>query len=245
MPRRQRPDRLVLHALEQVLSHQHRLGRCRVPPGRASTGSAAPPTSAPRWAAAISFSPRGGAMRAGIRARRGTGRPRRSRRSRVCGAGSACAACSNSSATGRDELSSRCCRAARILDAYGADTMSTSFSIPSAWRPRATASPTMSAFLGAARPCPVVDGTPAGHLAWGDGILPLGSYLEAARPAGYWGSSDLRAFRQRFFDALDPVAAWSRCLTAVSSPIDRDLVAGMGDRADPSSRSATIASTSI
>jgi fructoselysine 3-epimerase len=57
----------------------------------------------------------------------------------------------------------------------------------------------------------LVDGTPAGHLVWGDGDLPLGTYLEQLAEAGYRGKVTFEPFGDGRY-ALDPVTAWRRCL---------------------------------
>ena len=57
----------------------------------------------------------------------------------------------------------------------------------------------------------VVDGRPAGHLVWGAGTLPLGEYLEQLAEHGYRGKVTFEPFGDGSY-ALDPVAAWQRCL---------------------------------
>lgn len=66
----------------------------------------------------------------------------------------------------------------------------------------------------------VVDGTPAGHLAWGDGNLPLDAYLAALGAHGYAGTLTFEPFGNGSY-ALDPVAAWRRCLDAIAPHLDR------------------------
>ena len=65
----------------------------------------------------------------------------------------------------------------------------------------------------------VVDGTPAGHLVWGDGNLPLGSYLDELAEAGYRGKLSFEPFGDGSY-ALNPVAAWTRCLRAIAPYLD-------------------------
>ncbi|AXC49232.1 AP endonuclease [Paracoccus suum] len=61
----------------------------------------------------------------------------------------------------------------------------------------------------------VVDGTPAGHLVWGDGELPLGQYLAELAAAGYKGALSFEPFGDGTY-ALDPHAAWTRNMAAIA-----------------------------
>ncbi|MFI3904429.1 sugar phosphate isomerase/epimerase family protein [Ochrobactrum sp. S1502_03] len=61
----------------------------------------------------------------------------------------------------------------------------------------------------------IVDGTPAGHLVWGDGNLPLKDYLAALGAADFKGTFTFEPFGNGSY-ALDPVTAWKRCLTAIA-----------------------------
>ena len=65
----------------------------------------------------------------------------------------------------------------------------------------------------------VVDGTPAGHLAWGDGNLPLGDYLGQLGRQGFAGTLTFEPFGNGSY-ALDPLAAWRRCLDAIAPHLD-------------------------
>ena len=67
--------------------------------------------------------------------------------------------------------------------------------------------------------CPVVDGTPAGHLAWGDGNLPLGDHLEDLAMKDMPGTMTFEPFGNGSY-ALDPVAAWRQCLEAIEPHLD-------------------------
>jgi protein FrlC len=69
----------------------------------------------------------------------------------------------------------------------------------------------------------LVDGTPAGHLVWGDGSLPLGRYVEELAEAGYSGKITFEPFGNGSY-ALDPITAWSRCLTAIEPHLSRTVV---------------------
>ncbi|MFV0131957.1 sugar phosphate isomerase/epimerase family protein [Streptomyces sp. HMX87] len=60
----------------------------------------------------------------------------------------------------------------------------------------------------------LVDGRPAGHLAWGDGDLPLSDYLRSLERQGYDGWMTFELFGDGTY-ALDPRAAVERCDAAV------------------------------
>ncbi|MCK2218448.1 TIM barrel protein [Actinomadura sp. ATCC 31491] len=60
----------------------------------------------------------------------------------------------------------------------------------------------------------LIDGRPAGHLAWGDGELPLAGYLEALERRGYAGLMTFELFGDGTY-AMAPRAAVERCLAAV------------------------------
>ena len=65
----------------------------------------------------------------------------------------------------------------------------------------------------------VVDGTPAGHLVWGEGNLPLDDYLGQLGRRGFAGTLTFEPFGNGSY-ALDPVSAWRRCLEAIAPHID-------------------------
>jgi protein FrlC len=71
----------------------------------------------------------------------------------------------------------------------------------------------------------VVDGTPAGHFAWGDGNLPLGRYIGELAESGYTGKITFEPFGNGSY-ALDPVATWKRCLAAIDPYFNRAPVNG-------------------
>ncbi|MGC0053846.1 sugar phosphate isomerase/epimerase family protein [Brucella pituitosa] len=60
----------------------------------------------------------------------------------------------------------------------------------------------------------IVDGTPAGHLAWGDGNLPLDAYLAEIADHLFDGTLTFEPFGNGLY-AQDPVAVWQRCLDAI------------------------------
>jgi len=61
----------------------------------------------------------------------------------------------------------------------------------------------------------LVDGTPAGHLAWGDGTLPLARYVTELAAGGYAGKVTFEPFGNGSY-ALDPIATWKRCLAGIA-----------------------------
>lgn len=65
----------------------------------------------------------------------------------------------------------------------------------------------------------VVDGTPSGHLAWGDGNLPLDAYLAEIDTRGFDGTLTFEPFGNGSY-ALDPVAVWRRCLSSITPHFD-------------------------
>lgn len=61
------------------------------------------------------------------------------------------------------------------------------------------------------------DGTPEGHLAWGDGTLPMGDYLNALLDGGYEGSFTFELVTQAYW--LDPLSALARSLAAARNVV--------------------------
>lgn len=64
----------------------------------------------------------------------------------------------------------------------------------------------------------LVDGRPTGHLAWGDGELPLGSYVSALDSAGYTGHFTFELFGDGTY-AFNPRPALEQCLTRFSATV--------------------------
>jgi protein FrlC len=60
----------------------------------------------------------------------------------------------------------------------------------------------------------IVDGTPTGHLVWGDGNLPLAGYVDDLAAAGYRGTISFEPFGDGTY-ALNPIQALSRNLQAI------------------------------
>lgn len=68
----------------------------------------------------------------------------------------------------------------------------------------------------------LVDGRPTGHLAWGDGELPLGSYVAALDAFGYTGHFTFELFGDGTY-AFNPRAALGRCIEAFRAEITNNL----------------------
>lgn len=63
----------------------------------------------------------------------------------------------------------------------------------------------------------LVDGTPAGHLAWGDGRLPLTNYLQVLNSINYTGMMSFEIFGAQY--ASNPGAAHEQSLAAVQAAL--------------------------
>lgn len=61
----------------------------------------------------------------------------------------------------------------------------------------------------------LVDGTPAGHLVWGDGDLPMGGVIDELIAGEYTGTLTFEPFGDGTY-ALDPQDAWARNIAAVA-----------------------------
>lgn len=70
------------------------------------------------------------------------------------------------------------------------------------------------------------DGNPTGHLAWGDGTLPLDDYVAALRKHRYEGGISLEIAASRYF--TDPDAATRTGISTLRSALVRGGVAGAG-----------------
>ncbi|GAA3441372.1 sugar phosphate isomerase/epimerase family protein [Planomonospora venezuelensis] len=64
----------------------------------------------------------------------------------------------------------------------------------------------------------LIDGRPTGHLAWGDGELPLGDYLAALDRRGYRGAMTFELFGDGGY-AFEPRPVVERCLAAVRAAL--------------------------
>ncbi|GIH93759.1 sugar phosphate isomerase/epimerase family protein [Planobispora siamensis] len=65
----------------------------------------------------------------------------------------------------------------------------------------------------------LIDGRPAGHLAWGDGELPLAGYLADLDRRGYRGHMTFELFGDGAY-AFDPRPVVERCLAAVRAVLE-------------------------
>ncbi|WRH26573.1 TIM barrel protein [Arthrobacter sp. JZ12] len=65
----------------------------------------------------------------------------------------------------------------------------------------------------------LIDGCPTGHLAWGDGDLPLGTYVAELERAGYDGYFTFELFGDGTY-AFDPRPALERCLNAFDRAVE-------------------------
>jgi fructoselysine 3-epimerase len=106
----------------------------------------------------------------------------------------------------------------RMLDDIDADNMDVVLDTVA----MATAGDTVADYINGSRlsHVEIVDGTPAGHLVWGDGTLPLDRYVTELAESGYAGKITFEPFGNGSY-ALDPAAAWRRNLAAIERYIDR------------------------
>ena len=109
---------------------------------------------------------------------------------------------------------------ARMLDEIAAPNLGAALDTVA----MATAGDTVDGYFaalgGRIRHVHLIDGKPNGHLAWGDGELPLGEYLEALGRHGYDGCLTFELFGDGTY-AFDPRPALDRCFAAV----ERELAA--------------------
>jgi protein FrlC len=107
----------------------------------------------------------------------------------------------------------------RILDEIGAENMDVVLDTVAMATAGDTVANYFSLFGARLAHVQLVDGTPAGHLVWGDGTLPLGRYVSELAERGYTGKVAFEPFGNGSC-ALDPVAAWQRNLAAIAPYID-------------------------
>ena len=109
---------------------------------------------------------------------------------------------------------------ARMLDEIAAPNLGAALDTVA----MATAGDTVDGYFdalgGRIRHVHLIDGKPNGHLAWGDGELPLGEYLAALGRNGYEGCLTFELFGDGSY-AFDPRPALDRCFSAV----ERELAA--------------------
>jgi protein FrlC len=77
------------------------------------------------------------------------------------------------------------------------------------------------AFPGRVGHVQVVDGRPAGHLAWGDGDLPLDSYVADLLRRGYAGKVSFEVFGPPAYRE-DPLARLHQCISGFTQALERD-----------------------
>lgn len=108
-----------------------------------------------------------------------------------------------------------------MLDFVGADTMDVVLDLVTMASAGDTIDDYLTLFGSRLAHVHLVDGTPAGHLVWGDGELPIPRYLDALARGGYHGNIAFEPFGDGSY-ALDPAFAFTRNMNAFS----RYLAAG-------------------
>lgn len=108
----------------------------------------------------------------------------------------------------------------RMLDEIGADNMDVVLDTVAMAAAGDTVADYFNFFGQRVAHVQVVDGTPAGHLVWGDGNLPLGRYIGELAEHGYAGKVTFEPFGNGSY-ALDPIAAWQRNLAAIAPYLNR------------------------
>lgn len=111
----------------------------------------------------------------------------------------------------------------RMLDQVGADNMDVVLDSVCMATAGDTVSDYVNLFGSRLAHVQLVDGTPAGHLVWGDGSLPLGRYVSELANSGYKGKITFEPFGNGSY-ALDPVKAWTRCLSAIEPYLNGTVV---------------------
>ncbi|MGR0221377.1 sugar phosphate isomerase/epimerase family protein [Agromyces sp. ZXT2-6] len=109
---------------------------------------------------------------------------------------------------------------ARMLDDIAAPNLGAALDTVAMATAGETVDGYFAALGGRIRHVHLIDGRPNGHLAWGDGELPLGEYLEALGRHGYDGCLTFELFGDGCY-AFDPRDALERCFAAV----ERELAA--------------------
>lgn len=107
----------------------------------------------------------------------------------------------------------------RLLDMVGADTMDVVLDMVAMACAGDTVGDYIRLFGDRLAHVHVVDGTPAGHLVWGEGTLPLADYLAELAQAGYRGRLSFEPFGDGSY-ALDPLAAWTRNMQAIAPHLE-------------------------
>ncbi|MEX1078440.1 MAG: TIM barrel protein [Homoserinimonas sp.] len=106
----------------------------------------------------------------------------------------------------------------RMLDQVGADNMGVALDTVAMAVAGENITDYFAAFGQRVLHVHLIDGTPAGHLAWDDGDLPLESYLQSLGEVGYTGFATFELFGDGNY-ALDPFAALSRSLASAGQAL--------------------------
>ena len=109
---------------------------------------------------------------------------------------------------------------ARMLDDIAAPNLGAALDTVAMATAGETVDDYFAALGGRIRHVHLIDGTPKGHLAWGDGELPLGEYLDRLGRHGYDGCLTFELFGDGSY-AFDPRPALEQCFAAV----ERELAA--------------------
>ena len=107
---------------------------------------------------------------------------------------------------------------ARMLDEIGAPNLGAALDTVAMAVAGETVDEYFSALGGRIRHVHLIDGKPNGHLAWGEGELPLGEYLEALGRHGYDGCLTFELFGDGSY-AFDPRPALAKSFAAVEREI--------------------------
>ncbi len=103
---------------------------------------------------------------------------------------------------------------ARMLDEIAAPNLGAALDTVAMATAGETVDDYFAALGGRIRHVHLIDGKPNGHLAWGDGELPLGRYLDALGRHGYDGCLTFELFGDGSY-AFDPRPALDQCFAAV------------------------------
>ena len=106
----------------------------------------------------------------------------------------------------------------RMLDQVGADNMGVALDTVAMAVAGESVADYFDAFGERVLHVHLIDGKPAGHLAWGDGQLPLESYLHSLGAAGYTGFATFELFGDGNY-ALDPFEPLSRSMIAARAAL--------------------------
>ncbi|WP_164232919.1 TIM barrel protein [Microbacterium hydrocarbonoxydans] len=106
--------------------------------------------------------------------------------------------------------------AQRMLDEIAAPNLGVALDTVAAYAAGDTVDAYFAALGDRVRHVHLIDGTPTGHLAWGDGILPLSEIVSAFARNGYAGLATVELFGDGTY-ALDPRPALERSLAAIAA----------------------------